>query len=135
MHQLDHAASSGLFYHDPGETIILSTVLLFGLAAFFGLFLTVMGVRYHRGSMALGLTHAGIASLALALLTVQIFRDSVNHMLYNDATILFIVTLLAGLVMLALRMGKEPPPMVVVGIHAVIALLALLLLVLGYAHH
>lgn len=94
-----------------------------------------MGVRYHRGSMALGLTHAGIASLALVLLTVQIFRDSVNHMLYNDATILFIVTLLTGLVMLALRIGKEPPPMVVVGIHAVIALLALLLLVLGYAHH
>jgi|GEM_PF-1316161 len=123
------------FCHDPGETIILSTILLFGLAAFFGLFLTVMGVRYHRGSMALGLTHAGIAALALSMLTVQIFRDSINHMLYNDASILFIVTLLGGLVMLALRMGKEPPPKVVVGIHAVIALLALLLLVLGYAHH
>ena len=114
--------------------MILYIILLFGLAVAFGVFLTVMGVRYQRGSMALGLTHAGIAVVALGLLTVQIFREATIHMFYNDAAILFVMAMAGGLVLLALRKGKEPPPMVVVGVHAVMALVALLLLIVGYTH-
>jgi hypothetical protein len=93
-----------------------------------------MGIRYKRGSKALGLTHAGIAMLALVLLIVQIFREDTIHMLYNNAAILFVMALVGGLVLLALRRGTEPPPMVVVVLHAVMALAALALLVVGYLH-
>lgn len=92
-----------------------------------------IGVRYHRGSLALGLGHAGIAVLALILLVVHIVRESTHHILYNDAAFLFVLTLTGGVVLLALRDGRKPPPMVIVGLHAFIALAALALLVKGYS--
>ncbi|MGD8927214.1 MAG: hypothetical protein PVG20_10200 [Thioalkalispiraceae bacterium] len=114
--------------------MILFVILLFGLAVGFGVFLMFMGIRYKRGSKALGLTHAAIGMLALVMLIVQIFREATIHMLYNNAAILFFMALAGGLVLLALRKGTEPPPMVVVVIHAVMALVALALLVVGYLH-
>jgi len=113
--------------------MILSAILLFGLTVVFGLSLVVLGVRYHRGSLALGLGHAGVAALALLLLVVQIFRGQ-TVLLYNDAALLFALTLIGGLVLLALREGRKPPPMVVVGIHGALGVVALSLLVVGYIH-
>ena len=114
--------------------MIFSVILLFGLAVGFGVILVFIGLRYRRGSMALGLTHAGIALLALCLLIVQIFREATTHMLYNDAAIFFVMAMVGGLLLLALHKGTEPPPMFVVVIHAVMAIVALTLLVIGYLH-
>lgn len=115
--------------------MILAAIVLFCLAAVLGLWLVVLGVRYRRGSLVLAAGHAGVALLGLGLLGWQIFRGPV-HMLYNDAALLFVLTLFGGLVLLALRMSKRehrtPPPMFVVSLHAVMAMTALLLLVVGY---
>jgi hypothetical protein len=113
--------------------MVFAAILLFSLAAAFGLSLAVMGVRYRWSSLALGLGHASIALLALGLLAVQIFRGPV-HLLYNDAAMLFILVLTGGVVLLALREGRKPPPMVVVGVHGAMALVALAVLVVGYLH-
>ncbi len=113
--------------------MILSAIVLFVLAATFGLTLVVLGVRYHRGSLALGLGHASIAVSALTVLMVHIFRAH-TVFLYNDAALLFFLALAGGVVLLALRDGGRPPPMIVVGLHGSMALVALFLLVLGYAH-
>jgi hypothetical protein len=113
--------------------MVLAAIFLFSLAAAFGLSLALMGVRYQRSSLALGLGHASIAVLALSLLAVQIFRGPV-HMLYNNAAVLFLLVLAGGVVLLALREGRKPPPMVVVGIHGAMALVALVILVVGYLH-
>jgi len=115
--------------------MILFTIALFSLAACLGLGMVFLAVRYRRGSLALGLGHAGIAGLAFVLLLVEIFQTQTRPMLINDAAILFAMTLAGGLVLLALREGRKPPPMVVVGIHAAMALFALLLLVQGYLHN
>jgi len=112
--------------------MVLSSILLFCLAALFGLGLIVLGVRYRRGSLALGLGHAGVALLALIVLAVHIFTSRVN-MLYDNAALLFILTLGGGVVLLALREGRKPPPMVVVGIHALMAVAGIVVLVVGYA--
>jgi hypothetical protein len=112
--------------------MILFVIGLFSLAAFIGLSMVILAVRYRRGSLALGLGHAGIASLAFVLLLIEIFHAQARTMIINDAAILFAMTLAGGLVLLALREGRKPPPMVVVGIHAAMALFALLLLVMGY---
>ncbi|HKK04774.1 MAG TPA: hypothetical protein VKA50_02900 [Gammaproteobacteria bacterium] len=111
--------------------MVFLSILLFGLAALFGLGLVVMGVRYHRGSLTLGLGHAGIAMLALIVLAVHIFTTRIN-MLYDNAALLFVLTLGGGVVLLALRDGRKSPPMVVVGIHALMALAGLAVLVVGY---
>ncbi len=113
--------------------MVLGAILLFSLAAIFGLSLIVMGARYRRSSRALGLGHAGIAVLALSLLGVQVFRGP-NQMLYNDAAVLFVLVIVGGVVLLALRDGNKPPPIVVVGVHGGMALVALALVVVGYLH-
>ncbi len=117
--------------------MILAAILLFCLAAVLGMWLVVLGVRYRRGSLALAAAHAGVALLGLGLLGRQIFGGPVN-MLYNNAALLFVLALFGGLVLLALRMSEReyrtPPPMFVVSLHAVMAMTALLLLVLGYTH-
>ena len=117
--------------------MILAAIVLFGLAVALGLWLVVLGVRHRRGSRALAAAHAGIALLGLGLLAKQIVGGPVQ-MLYNDAALLFVLALSGGLVLLALRIGnrehRSPPPMIGVSLHAAMALSALLLLVLGYAH-
>lgn len=114
--------------------MILYSILLFAVAALFGLSLVVLGVRFQCGSLALGLTHAGIGLLALGLLLMEISREP-TRMLYNNAALLFILAVTGGLVLLAVRKGRKPPPMVVVGIHGAMATLALTLLVMGYTQH
>ena len=117
--------------------MILAAIILFCLAVALGLWLVVLGVHYRRGSRALAAAHAGVALLGLSLLGKQIFGGAVD-MLYNDAALLFILALAGGLVLLILRVNnrehRSPPPMMGVSLHAAMALSALLLLVLGYAH-
>ena len=117
--------------------MILAAIVLFCLAAVLGLWLVVLGVRYRRGSRALAAGHAGVALLGIILLGKHIFSSPV-HILYNNAALLFVLALFGGLVLLALRMGnpdhRSPPPMMGVSLHAAMAILALLLLVWGYAH-
>ena len=117
--------------------MILAAIILFCLAAMLGLWLVVLGVRYRRGSRALAAGHAGVALLGLILLGRHIFSSPIR-VLYNDAALLFILSLFGGLVLLDLRMGnhehRSPPPMIGVSLHAAMAVSALLLLVLGYTH-
>ncbi len=115
--------------------MILAAIVLFCLAAVLGLWLVVLGMRYRRGSLVLAAGHAGVALLGLGLLGSQIFAGPV-HKLYNVAALLFVLALFGGLILLILRIStreyRTPPPMFVVSLHAVMAMIALLLLVLGY---
>ena len=118
--------------------MILASLVLFGLAVAFGLWLVVLGVRFQRGSLFLAVGHVSFAVLGLGLLVRYVIDDSV-YKLYNVSALLFFLALLGGLVLLALRINQReyrtPPPMFMVALHAIMALLALLLLVLGYAKY
>jgi len=115
--------------------MILAAIALFSLAVLLGFGLVVLGVRYRRGSLVLSAAHVAAALLGLGLLGQQILGGPV-HMLYNNAALLFVLTLLGALVLLALRVSargyRSPPPMLIVGLHAALAMTGLLLLVLGY---
>ena len=115
--------------------MILAAIVLFCLAAVLGLWLVVLGMRYRRGSLILAAGHAGVALLGLGLLGNQVFTGPV-HKLYNVAALLFVLALFGGLILLLLRIStreyRTPPPMFVVSLHAVMAMIALLLLVMGY---
>ena len=118
--------------------MILASIILFCLAVALGLFLVVLGMRYRRSSLALAMGHACVALLGTGLLGQQILDDS-THKLYNLATFLFVLALFGGLVLLALRMSQRehrtPPPMFIVSLHAIMAIIALLLLVVGYTRY
>lgn len=107
-------------------------ILLFGLAIALGSYLAYIGVRQHRGSPRLALTHAGIALLALSVLIVDIFSTSETYKLYNIAAFLFGMALMGGVVLLISREGRKPPVMFLVVLHATMGLFALYLLVRGY---
>jgi hypothetical protein len=115
--------------------MIPAAILLFCLAISLGLYLVMLGVRHRRGSRRLAALHAGIALLGLILLGTHVFGGPVNF-LYNSAALLFVLALLGGLVLLAVRMGYQekhsPPSMLGVSLHATMALVALVLLMLGY---
>jgi hypothetical protein len=115
--------------------MILAAIVLFCLAVLLGLWLVVLGMRYRRGSLVLAAGHAGVALLGLGLLGNQVFTGPV-HKLYNVAALLFVLALFGGLILLLLRIStreyRTPPPMFVVSLHAVMAMIALLLLLLGY---
>jgi hypothetical protein len=115
--------------------MILAAIVLFCLAVVLGLWLVVLGIRYRRGSLVLAAGHAGVALLGLGLLGNQVFTGPV-HKLYNVAALLFVLALFGGLILLLLRIStreyRTPPPMFVVSLHAVMAMIALLLLLLGY---
>ncbi len=111
--------------------MILSSILLFSLAASLGLFLVVLGVRYQRRSAKIGLIHASLGLLALGLLIAQIVNGAINK--YNNvAALLMLLAVTGGLMLFALREHNKPPPMVLVAIHAGMALVGLLVLYLGF---
>jgi hypothetical protein len=116
--------------------MILASIVLFCLAVSLGLYLVVLGVRHRRGSRRVAAVHASAALLGLGLLGTRVFGGSINF-LYNSAMLLFVMALLGGLVLFAVRIGDKekhsPPSMIGVGLHASMGLMALLLLVLGYA--
>lgn len=113
--------------------MILSSIVLFSLAASLGLFLVVLGVRYHRSSLKIGLIHASMGLLAFGLLIAQIVSGAINK--YNNvAALLMVLALTGGLMLFALREHKKPPPMVLVAIHACMAIVGLLVLFLGLNH-
>lgn len=118
--------------------MILASIVLFCSAVVLGLWLVVLGLRYHRGSLLLAVGHVSFALLGLGLLMRQIFTGPV-YKLYNVSALLFFLAVFGGLVLLGLRISKReyrtPPPMFVVVLHAVMGLFALLLLVVGYTKY
>lgn len=108
------------------------SIVLFSLAASLGLFLVVLGVRYRRRSAKIGFIHGGIGLLAFGLLIAQIVNGAINK--YNNvAALLMVLTLIGGFLLFALREHNKPPPMVLVAIHAGMALVGLLVLFLGFS--
>ncbi len=111
--------------------MILSIILLFSLAALLGLFLVVLGLRYHRKSLTTGLIHAGTGLIAFGFLISQIIGHPINK--YNNvAALLMVLALIGGGMLFALREANKPPPMMLVAIHAMMALAGLLVLTLGF---
>ena len=115
--------------------MISVVILLFSLAIMLGLYLIYIGVRQHRSSPVLALTHASMASLGLVLLMVGIFQDPVTRKLYNIAAFVFVMALFGGMVLLALREGRKPPAVFLVMLHALMALPAFILLIMGYLQY
>ena len=118
--------------------MIFVSIVLFCLAVLLGLLLVVVGLRYQRGSLLLAVGHVSFAMLGLGVLGWQVYDDSV-YKLYNISTLLFCFALSGGLILLGLRLKnreyRTPPPMFLVALHAIMAMLALLLLVVGYSKY
>lgn len=89
-----------------------------------------IGLRYHRSSLRLAISHVLLAITGLGFLGMQIYQGPINK--YNNgAALLLFFALIGGGLLLALRDGNSKPPMPVVTIHAILALIGISILLLG----
>ncbi|MFZ9585489.1 MAG: hypothetical protein ACO280_11125 [Pseudohongiellaceae bacterium] len=111
--------------------LMTGAVLALGLALLLGMALVVLALRRRRGSLSLALAHALSAVGGLGLLLSVPSTEPTNK-LQNLAALLWGLALLGGLVLLALRLARREfrtaPPLFAVALHALLGVLALLLL-------
>jgi hypothetical protein len=104
--------------------------ILLAVAATLGLVMVILGVRYHRSSFKLAMSHAAIAIGGLGFLGTKIINGPINK--YNNvAALLLVLALIGGGMLFALREKDQPPAMMMVVIHASMALAGLVVLFLG----
>jgi hypothetical protein len=111
------------------RALIAGAVL--ALALLLGAALVLLALRRRRGSLSLALGHALAAVGGFALLLSALATAPTNK-LQNLAALLWGLALLGGLVLLALRVARREfrtaPPLIAVALHALLGVLALLLL-------
>lgn len=111
--------------------MIFYASLLLATAAVLGLTMVFIGVLFHRSSFKLAMSHAAFALAGLAFLGTQIVQGPINK--YNNgAALLLALALIGGGMLFALREKNKPPAMMLVLIHALMALAGLTVLILGY---
>lgn len=112
--------------------MVTVALILFIVVALLGVWLAVHAYRRGRGS-ALGYVH-GLAGLtALALLLTRVFGGPRNFG-FNAAALLFCLAAVGGLMLFAFTARKEAPPFPFIIIHGGMALVAVLVFALSYAH-
>jgi hypothetical protein len=95
-----------------------------------GLYLVMVGFRQKKRMPALGLTHAGLAIAAIAILFMAIFEGP-SSKLNNAGAFFLLLALIGGGLVFLLHEEKKPPSMAAVVFHAVMGLIGLTLLLLN----
>ena len=105
---------------------MITIILLFAVAALFGIVLIIPVLQGKTPSRGLVFTHGGVAALALVLLLLRYFNEP--GMVPQWSVILFVIAALGGFILLFsdLRRNTVPKPLAL--IHAAAAVTAFLIL-------
>lgn len=105
---------------------MITIVLLFAVAALFGLTILIPLLQGKTASRAFVFIHGGIAATALVMLLWQFFKEGTA--VPQLSVILFVVAALGGLVLFVMDLQKKPLPKSLALIHAGAAVVAFLIL-------
>ncbi len=105
---------------------MIPIILLFAVAAVFGLTLLVPVLQGKTPSRPFVFAHGGIAAVALVMLLMQFMKE--GSTVPQIAVILFVVAALGGFVLFARDLQKQPIPKVLALVHAGAAVVAFLIL-------
>ena len=105
---------------------MITIILLFAVAAIFGLTLLVPILQGKTPTRAFVFIHGGIAVVALVMLLLQFFKE--GSTVPQISVILFVVAALGGFVLFAIDLQKKPIPKALALIHAAAAVTAFLIL-------
>lgn len=110
--------------------IVLILVVAVVLA---GLTLATLGLRHRHVTLAISSLHglAGIAAIVLLIVLDTHFPH--DHALIA-ATVLFILAATGGLMLFAFRAAHQALPSAIVVLHGGFAVVALIVMLIGYAH-
>ena len=67
--------------------MIISIILLFSLTASLGLFLVILGIRYRRKSLTIGLIHAGIGLMQTLESACGLKKDMDINIMWNRGSL------------------------------------------------
>jgi hypothetical protein len=109
--------------------LAIISIVLFALAAAGGITIVVL---FKRGklSLPLALVHGALAASGLVVLIIAAVQGQTTPM-GNVALILFVIAALGGFYLIYSHLTQKRLPQAVIGVHAVVAVLAFLLLLFG----
>lgn len=114
---------------------MLPTLLvLFLLTATGGVVLAVLEARGRGLPLRLSAGHGAFGLALLALLILHDFQSPTDR-LVNDATLVFVLAAIGGLLLFGFRASRQKLPLAVVLLHAVFALTAITLLGIGLSRY
>jgi len=105
---------------------MITIILLFAVAAVFGVTLLVPVLQGKNPSRPFVFIHGGIAAVALVMLVLNYM--SAESLVPQVSVILFVVAALGGFVLFARDMQKQPIPKGLAIVHAAAAVTAFLIL-------
>jgi len=105
---------------------MITIILLFAIAAVFGISLIIPVLGGKTPSRPLVFAHGGIAAFALVLLLLQFFKE--GSTVPQWSVILFVVAALGGFILFAIDFQKKSIPKGLALIHAGAAVAAFLIL-------
>ena len=109
-------------------------LVLFALAALGGLYMAIERLRgAERPPTAIALVHGTLAAVALIVLIVAIFHDGAPEAA-KTALVVFIVAALGGFFHFAQHLQKRALPIPVVVIHALVAVIGFVILLVAATH-
>jgi hypothetical protein len=108
------------------RTIMITIILLFAVAAVFGLTLLVPVLQGQSPKRAFVFIHGGIAATALVLLVLEFMKA--GNTVPQISVILFVAAALGGLILVTRDLQKKPIPKGLALIHASAAVIAFLIL-------
>lgn len=108
---------------------MIAAIVLFAFAASGGLLLARLRVLNKPLPMPLSLLHGALAAAGLIALIVVVAEGAGG--LPKLALVLFIVAALGGFLLFSMTLRKKQIPIPVVAVHAVVAAVALVVLIIG----
>lgn len=108
--------------------MLIAVLVLFGLAAVLGLTVAAQLFKKRATSKGVAIAHGAFGALALILLIVFAVKNS--HPWLTTAIGLFVVAALGGLILFINDLRKKPGPLALVVIHALVAVVGVVLVLL-----
>ena len=105
---------------------MITIILLFAVAAVFGLTLLIPVLQGQTPKRAFVFAHGGIAAIALVMLLLEFMKES--NTVPQISVILFVVAALGGFVLFARDLQKKTIPKGLALVHAGAAVVAFLIL-------
>ena len=104
---------------------------LFGIAAAGGLLMVILRVQNTANPpLSIALLHGGLAATALVILLLQVANGAASGTMPTTSLGLFVVAAVGGFYLIANHLSGRLIPLGVVDIHAVVAVVAFLILAL-----
>ena len=105
---------------------MITIILLFAVAAVFGLTLLIPVLKGQSPKRAFVFVHGGIAAIALVMLLLEFMKE--GNTVPQISVILFVAAALGGFVLFARDLQKKPIPKAIALVHAGAAVVAFLML-------